>query len=114
LSCAAQTTIILVGDNYQLGPVCHCPKRVRQDGFCTRCHISQALHWQLATKHELLISERHASDYEFLEFLMLIRERLPTVEEIEYYLGKCMGTAVSMATISHTCAKQCSWLAGIH
>ena len=91
-----QVLILLVGDMYQLPPVCTCRQRssTSQDAddtvaFCQTCHITSSMYWSRAQHHSLTASVRHAKDLPFLSFLNLIRTTKPTQQQIDDSIGHC-------------------------
>jgi ATP-dependent exoDNAse (exonuclease V) alpha subunit len=73
--------IILVGDHCQLPPVCN--HQTSSTEFCSLCHLSSHPVWNVAEKHVLRHSVRHAADRKLSKFLDIIRVRQPTQEEID-------------------------------
>lgn len=55
----AQKLLILVGDLFQLPPVC---KRHRRQPFCKQCHLSNNFIFQAAVHCNLTFNVRHAAD----------------------------------------------------
>jgi ATP-dependent exoDNAse (exonuclease V) alpha subunit len=91
LNALCNKLVFLVGDLAQLPAICiHSPKS--PDILCRGCHITSAPCWATAKHHTLRMSVRHATDPTYLQFLNIIRERVPTELEIETTLGECFIT----------------------
>ena len=83
--------VLLVGDLAQLPAICmHSPKS--PDILCRGCHITSALCWAAAKHHTLRLSIRHATNPTYLQFLNIIRKRVPSELEIEAALAECFVT----------------------
>ena len=77
---------LLVGDLAQLPAICiHSPKS--PDILCRGCHITSAPCWATPKHHSLRMSVRHATDPTYLQFLKIIRERVPKDIEIKTTLS---------------------------
>jgi len=84
--------VVLVGDIYQLPPICHCARREetrnqRIHRACQRCHIRYSSLWSVAEHMELRTVHRFVADPEWMRFLHIIREREPTDAEIDAVIG---------------------------
>lgn len=88
--------VILVGDENQLPPVCfHKPTHFQENEDtlkppCMRCLTNKCVLFEHATMHTLSIPERQKSDLEFSKFLADIHKKVPSKEDIERVLGKCV------------------------
>ena len=97
-----QVLIVLVGDLYQLPPVCRCLSQRRNvldadalvPSVCATCHITKSLYWPGVTHHTLTASIRHASDPAYVSFLDIVRTSSPTQELIDSVLQQRMTTKV--------------------
>jgi ATP-dependent exoDNAse (exonuclease V) alpha subunit len=81
----AQKLILFVGDHAQLPPVCHHINQrdnQRSGDICKTCHIMYSNVWQQATKYHFTTAYRQAKDFEYLQFLNIIRFRPPTESEL--------------------------------
>ena len=91
LNALGNKLVLLVGDLAQLPAICiHSPKS--PDILCRGCHITSAPCWAVAKHHTLRISVRHATNPTYLQFLNIIRERVPMELEIEAALAECFIT----------------------
>ena len=87
-------TIVLVGDNAQLPPVCKCRRfkpcsddEQEELKLCSTCHLSSSPLWSYANVTRLTaVSYRLRGDRIWLCFLNLCRARAPTQEEVDAVL----------------------------
>jgi hypothetical protein len=82
---------VLVGDRYQLPPVCRHRLTTTVDDnapkVCDKCHLGFSEVFKTGTHYELTTVHRFAADKEWLDFLNIIRKRMPTEAEVERVLG---------------------------
>lgn len=71
-SCLNDKLLLLVGDFYQLPPVCK-HRLESENDVCTICHLTQWTLWPEVKVHHLQASFRHATDPIFAQFLNEIR-----------------------------------------
>ena len=91
LNAFCNKLVLLVGDLAQLPAICiHSSKT--PDILCRICYITYAPCWATPKHHTLRISVRHATNLTYLQFLNIIRERVPTELEIEATLVECFIT----------------------
>ena len=80
--------LLCVGDMAQLPPI-YSHTITESEPVCRRYYIMNSLIWISEMHFILMSSVRHSKDPEYLHFLNIIRERQPTEEEIQQYLGEC-------------------------
>jgi ATP-dependent exoDNAse (exonuclease V) alpha subunit len=81
--------IILVGDLQQLPPVCK-QHRLQAAPYCKTCHITGTAWWQQRVQHDLHTNVRHADDPDFLRFLNMVRQCVPSEDQIQRCLQQCV------------------------
>lgn len=79
----ASKLILLVGDHRQLPPVCSCKLPEGEVVQCKECDMTRCPLFKASFKHRLKESVRHQNDPEHQAFLMKVRVRQPTTDEID-------------------------------
>jgi hypothetical protein len=106
---ATKHLVILVGDRYQLPPVCyHQAKRGADDDptaeLCKKCHIAFGDFWKMCDHFELQNVHRFVQDSAWLQFLGLIRKTKPTQQQIDDVMGHLFCTeAEALDWVDDTC-----------
>ena len=78
---------ILLGYKKQLGGICH--HKLDADGVCRQCHVMASPLLANAPIFDLQHVYRQDGDQKLLRFLNLIRQKKPTLGQIDAALGKC-------------------------
>ena len=86
--CLARKLLILVGDFYQLPPVCFC--KHPDNRICCNCHVITSSVLDNCQVHHLKASHRHASDPDFMKFLTRIRKRQPSQMQLDLLFNDCL------------------------